>query len=77
MSSLMYLHSEFLVVSHGHLSLMLNGEQWSERDDHSFFLATMRMLRLIGFFILILERSYFDRMSSLMRALIQFIPFLQ
>ena len=77
MSSLMYHHSKFLGAQHGNLYLTLKGKQWNRRDDHSFLLVTMRMLRLIGCLILILERSYFDGMSSLMRALLQFITHLQ
>ena len=68
MSIMMYLHSNFLVLQHGNLYLLLRGKQWSGRANPSFFLATVRMLRLIGCLILILEGSYFDRMSSLMRA---------
>ena len=71
MSSIMYLHSKFLVVKHGHLYLMLRGEKWSRRDDTSFLLATTRMLRHIGCLILIPKRSYFDGMSSLMNAILQ------
>ena len=77
MSSLMYHHFEFLGVKLGHLYLMLNGKKWNEIFDHSFLLATIGMLRLIGCLILIPKRSYFDRMSSLMRAFLQFIPHLQ
>lgn len=71
MSNLMYHHFEFFEVKLGHFYLMLNGKQWNGRVNHSFLLATMRMLRLIVFLILILERSYFDGMSSLMRAFLQ------
>ena len=77
MSSLMYHHSKFLGVKLGNLYLMLNGKPWNGRADHSFFLATIMMLRLIVCLILILERSYFDRMSSLMRTFLQFILHLQ
>lgn len=77
MSSLMYLHSEFLVVKNGHLYSMLKGEKWILRSDTSFLLATMRMLRHTCCLILIPERYYFDGMSSLMSAFLQQIPFLQ
>ena len=77
MSSLMYHHSKFLGVKLGHFYLMLSGKKWNVRVNHSFFLVTTRMLILIGFFILIPKRSYFDGMSSLMRAFLQFIPCLQ
>ena len=68
MSSLMYHHFEFLGVQHGHLYMILRGMQCNGKDKNSSFSAIKRMLRLIGCLILILERSYFDRMSSLMRA---------
>ena len=71
MSRLMYVHSKFLVVQHGNLYLMLRGEQWSRRADTSFLLATTRMLRHIGCLILILDRTYFNVMSSLMSTFLQ------
>ena len=77
MSSLMYHHSEFLGAQHGHLYLILRGKKLNRRVDHSFFLATTRMLRLTSYLILIPERSYFDRMSNLKRAFLQIIPHLQ
>ena len=74
MSSLMYHHSEFLGVMFGHLYPMLSGKKWNGRVNHSFLLATARMLRVTSFFILLLERFYFNGISSLMRAFLQCTP---
>ena len=77
MSSLMSGHSELLGAQHGCLYLILIGNQWNGRVDHSFLFATTRTLRLTCCLIQIPERSYFDGMSNLMRAFLQFIPYLQ
>ena len=71
MSSIMCHYFEFLGAWHVRVYPILRGKKWNGRFDLSFLLATMRMLRLIGCLILILERSYFYGLSSLMNAFLQ------
>ena len=73
MSSQIYLHSESLVVRIGYSFLKMSKIPQRGKSSHSYLQATMRMLRRTGCLILILEMSFFGRMSNLMSTFLKWI----